>query len=547
KIGLHIPADYLQPLESGDMLWTIHLSQTDSLAGQVAKDAAGNLQIALIFNGATLPLTLQPDQDCVLTLTYGFNATAAATADPPLTLALDVISGANHSAAPLGKVQPPYPDWTRHYIDFSDDFNMSILGDGLDGKPPKGYFRSIETNDFISCRTEPSPIYVDKVMTPRVYSRYGDFYPDQPKKNCFDGPEFNLRILSNQPMPALRFRMTPLLMQEEWHQEGNPSWSRKRSMQILFEIDRPLANGEKFALVINGVADALGTPLPAAQQPSANYYCCALGRDTTTAGSAMTLAVPNAILTKKDDKENRFPYLHKYEIAAQPIVQRPSRTAAPQYFKLMPLEPFFDVVKNKWIVALGFKDWTAYNPFLKVVACRYQPFSETNYVVSAFTEPAFINLLSQRKVNITLEKKQVQITRGNGRIHTGQEQLVVIQVEGFNRVKTGPMPNPRSTFVVVLRHRTEDWIQGEEAVSRRFTLQGDVAMSTAADELRYHVMDTDTLYIQHQNNRLVCIYELEPFQNTPALDPKVDKNNWLDDPAFRLIYAESFDHVNNND
>jgi len=186
----------------------------------------------------------------------------------------------------------------------------------------------------------------------------------------------------------------------------------------------------------------------------------------------------------------------------------------------LPLIPYFEVKKNKWVAVLAFdqeklraNNLNAYNPFLKIIAVRFTKQSTTGNFISEFTQPKFINIVSERFVTV--------------RKVDGKKEYWHIEISNKEQVKLDNSINRRSIFVACLRELSN------------YNITGKIVKST--DMLGYvsffHLIQEDMIDIQIQMNKSLCIYEFETFDNNIT---DINNVNWLQDPKARLVYAENF-------
>lgn len=393
----------------------------------------------------------------------------------------------------------PYTDLSEKNASLSPNLELRLLAD-FNSDDNFGF---VHDNDFFVYRAESKPSYINKTIQIQAVGLFPEFYPkSEPELLLSDLSDKQSVLIPNNVIPGLpEFKIMPLLFHT--NSQSKVMVTKSRSMQLMFEIDRPLEMNETIALLI-------------LDNQEMSSLTCAIGRDLTTY-SAKDFTVLN---TKGDPlheyiftKEN-IGYLPKYLKTKKALIN----LAEPK-ISILPLIPYFEAKKNKWIVVVALDQEriatiAAYNPFVKIVAMVYNNQSTKGNFISKISPPKYINVLSQRVI---------KVSQTNGRQHWKVDIVNTAQVKFDNNLKT------RSCFVVCLRERGYHTMNGGVVPSQGYT----------KDKINFHLLNsTNTINITIQRNKIVCVYEFETFANN-----QIDVNNvdWLNNSQARMIYAEEFE------
>lgn len=361
---------------------------------------------------------------------------------------------------------------------------------------PAAAFLFIHNNAYFAYTLETTAGYLEKTLRVQAVSRFAEFFPSSaPKDTLSDSMNITNVVFPNNVKPKIpTFQLTPLIWREQ------TADTIKRSMQVMFEIDRPLKNGEKIALIVK-------------ENEVLSDRTSAIGRDMTSFGEDFT----DADLSNYLQDIKKLPYLSKYYTDEYKI----NKTGK---YSFLIVEPFFDQRKNKWVAVLSLdpdklrtlrgehaESLAAYNPFLKIVLATYVPKSSTNNCLSELTLPKYVNLLTQRIV--TFKK-------------TGTK--LMLRIENIDQVKKDNTAQKKTIFLAGLREKSGSRITGTPMVSD----------SDVQKQAYLHLLDDRGMVtIYGIGNRVICLYEYELFHNT-NFDPNNLPVNFMEHPGLRLVYAE---------
>jgi hypothetical protein len=487
-------------------------------------NAGNNLDIYLKFDTGTvcdlfLNSLLVPEIGKI-DLSFGYkiiltwNLINKPNSELELTIRAIPRTGAESSKTTTGKI--PYSDVSERNLSLFPKIEQKLLlVEDANNSNQIFNFEHVNSEhkyDFFVYRSEAKQSLIRKEIMVQAVSRFQEFYPTLKKEQFYSvlSDKINL-LIKNNDKPALPiFKITPLIFHT--NEIVEKVGTRKRSMQIMFEIDRPLQNEETFALIIS-------------DNNTISPMTCAIGRDLTTfnATDFADGANPNGFTIDNFLFQAAEPkYLPKYWnkiSAADTLVTKEIQLNGTQY-KILPLIPYFESKKNKWIAVLALdqdklqaNNLNAYNPFLKIVMVRYSENSTTGNFSSELTLPKYINLISERFIEVSfLSHKQ---------------DFWKIEIKNIQQVKLDNSSNRRSHFVVCLREQSHYGINGQIVES----------ISDSGTALEFHIIQNNTINIQIQRRKILCVYEFETFDNSQIDLTKID---WLHENKVRLVYAENF-------
>ncbi|HEY4336753.1 MAG TPA: hypothetical protein VGM89_12670 [Puia sp.] len=389
----------------------------------------------------------------------------------------------------------PFPELCARNISLHPALEQYLLIE------PVPEFQWAHQGDYFYYNQEDSAGYLLKKMRARTVSWFADLYPNTPPEGLYspESDELTVEIPNNIPPVVPVLALTPLLAHETV--PGKEAEVRRRRMEILIELERPLQNNEMLGLIIT-------------EGGGMTRNTCAIGRDLTTysthdfidAGHADGIALTDVLVTA-----NKSPYISKYyPTAASGLVKAFS-------YELLPLQPFFEREKGKWIAVVALDqdklrektEQDAYNPFLKIVAAKYNPSALTsNNALSPLTKPQYINVLTERIISIR---------RGGDR----RNPNLTISIGNAGQLKKDNAGKTLTVFVAALRRRKKNGVAED--------LTG----------IRFQVLDpANPNYVSSAEADEVAVYEFETFSDGgPDLSRPTDID-WLNDNRARLIYAE---------
>jgi hypothetical protein len=551
-----LPTSLVTHLQPGDIIWTFHFSPDADLVLKYP-DQTGQpqtivtLEICLLdpklSNKVPVTLTFLLDSVHEVRLNYIYD-----NAEPQLVFNLMVDGHYN----PVSTTCLPYPNLNWKRLVLSPDIEPHLLAVGLD--PEQGslryfhdaHFSFIDSDIYFAYHKETDLQFVQKQVQVKAFSAYPSIYPTaKPAEYILTSPAIRVNIPSNERPTKPVISLVPLLAKDIIQDniaalpsgELTPRQRRQRTMQVLFEIDRPLKAEEKLGLVI-GQVDVNG-------KVNLTSSTCAIGRDLTTFGAEFndptkTIGLPLQQFILRDQLD--YPYLEKYlwrNGERERVVLPDGITSV----ELLILTPFFDERRGKYIVVLGFNDFRikglpAYNPFIKIVAVKYNTGGNTGIEVSLPTEPKYLNLLSPRRVNFTAITSEVTVIRTGQPQESRRDEIWHIQVENSDAHKEAPGAIDtvsRTIFVAVVREPERNGILGDATPSTPIKFANSTYTVDDSVSGIYQVMDSSNeLYLRKQGGKVLCLYEFETFNNSGPLPG--DTIDWLNVPGLRLIYAEEF-------
>ena len=423
-------------------------------------------------------------------LTYSLQELAAGKGT---SLALNIVYNGVAAATIDAAMLIPYPEFCEQNITLYPKFEQYLLTHvSVD-------FQFVHAADYFSFINEPSAGYLKKEVQISALSRFAQFFPHE-TNFCSAPTDPFVLICPNNTLPVEPvFSLTALLAHDA--EKVTDVYTRKRSMQILFEIDRPLQNNEQFGLIIS-------------EGNTMTTNTCAIGRDLTTysihdffdANNPKGYALTDFLL----DPSQSF-YLAKYY---QPYG---TSNATVQTYGILPLDLFYEKNKDKWIAVIALdqdvlrdkSSGDAYNPFVKIVAVKYAPNAKTGYYISSLTKPKYINLLTERKI-IT---HRVAIT--------DKQKGLSVTIDHVSQTKKDNKGNVMTYFVAGRRKR---WSIGRPA---DFTATKFQVLKWPEDVVPYD--DDETIYI----------FEFETFSDASLVVMAASANfDWLNEHRARLIYME---------
>lgn len=396
------------------------------------------------------------------------------------------------------------------------------------------YFKFNYKDEYFYYKSEDSAGYLRKKVVIQSVSNFQNFFPNQ--KSISDPSELFTLEIQNNVKPAMpEFQITPLLYHEEEY--GNIYITKKRSMRLMFEIERPLKNNEKFALIIQNITNKI---------PHLDKDTCAIGRDLTTLGADFLSATkPSGISLDEFILKKESPYLDKYHAGITTVII-PSGT-----YRVMLFEPYFEFKKNKWIAVIGLDQnllkilsgsqdgkkaaLNAYNPFLKIIAAKFVSESTSDInKISNFTKPKYINVLTERGFSVRENQKSISVGTP-----PQTKPINVWDVKILNKTakKTSLNTHSNTVSLICLREKTFGFL-GEIVQSRSIIHpKGKIELGPLQ---KFQILGDEeiiSVYKEQNINVTICVYEFELFGNSPDIS---NIENWFDESTARLVYAEEF-------
>jgi hypothetical protein len=403
----------------------------------------------------------------------------------------------------------PYPNLSERNLNLAAKVEQTLLT--LDATAADS-LRFVKSNAFFVYRAEPKPTYLQKELRIQAISRFQNFYPGMDAAQFISegSEEFTIELANNMPPALPVFNVTPLLFHENIEQQHE--LRSNRSMQLMFEIDRPLQLNERFSLIIQ-------------ENKIVSPATCAIGRDLTTysvQNFADTSAAEGFSLDQFILSDYTLDYLPKYLDRKKASVQLTSLSGT--NFSILPLVPYFEKQKNKWIAVIALdqnmirsfnqKAINAYNPFVKITALIYNAKSSPGNFCSKTSQPKFINLLSERSLKITTNR--------------GKSRFWQVDIENFSQLKFDQHLSKRTSLIVCVRELEMNGIAG--GVIKSKDMDGN--------ESYFHLIgSSNAIKIQSIFNKTLAVYEFETFGN---LSFSAAQSDLLNNSEARLVYAETF-------
>jgi hypothetical protein len=385
------------------------------------------------------------------------------------------------------------PKLEQKFLDVEDAQNKSNVLEFVHGKV------------FFVYRSEESARYFAKSVRLQAVGRFHEYYPGKDLEDLLSEPGDKVAVeIPNNLLPELAsFKISPLLFSVS----GKGVY--QRSMQLMLEFDRPLLNGERFGIVL-------------AENNSLSPSTSAIGRDLSTYSEydfADQFLNAFMITGYSAASPGSPPYIPKYYDCLNPASPTdPTFAVNRTPYKILPLTLFFEVVKKKWIAVLAFdqeklsaNNLDAYNPFIKIVLVKFTKTSTAGNFISKLSLPTFVNILTDRVIKVIKD-----------------HNLWEISVSNLSQAKMDSNKKLRSHFVACVREMPTET-----------NVAGPIVDSGDAPKKRYHHADDHGMIrVKYEFNRVLCVYELETFDNfAPDNNTEIE---WLDDPSARLIYMAEF-------
>jgi hypothetical protein len=414
-------------------------------------------------------------------------------------------------------IQLPSPEVNSKNLVMSDDLEIKYCNSSDNALWVEYVYR----NELFIYGTEDNPAYTEKLVHVEAFSTLSDIYKTSVKQDeskyavnsCKTKYASKLILPNNRRPKTPKFTITPLLFHES-HSSDKMN-SKARYFQLMFEIEGREHYEEFFSLVVSAKQD---------NNNIIDDYCCSLGRDYTTLKWNRNEETDIEFNIGRSNQE----YLDKY------VKER--KTCKPhnmqRNYNLQLLETYYDSEKKKWICLVDINNIVVgkelYNPFVKIVAANYcnAKSSKDEFAVSEFSYAKYINILSPRRITCSFEEKVVtlKVKAPHLGYPTDSGEKIVTKLDMFGE--------SRSRFFACIRKIEDKVILGKTLL-----------LSNKRDYVEIDVEKEGTrlsLPIGYDSKiHFVCIYEFETFDNT-NLEIKESIDDYLDDPGWRLIYAEEF-------
>lgn len=405
----------------------------------------------------------------------------------------------------------PYTDLSAKHLKLHAGIEADILESGV------SKFRFIHTNDYFVYRAEQTAGIMTKKCRVLAISNFPEYFPTRQEGDFRSAPSESVTLYAynNEILKQPRFSMSPVLM-SQLSTHGNQR-DHRRSMHVLFEIDRPLREGEYFGIIV-------------AENDAVKASTSAIGRDSTTRGEDFIsggepLRLTDFLVT--DFKNHPFQgefekYLH-HGRDGNLLFNVDGR------YQVLALRPYFDSKKQKWIAILAFNHalledrvvhggvLNAFNPFIKVVAATFVDDEVSRFRLSAPAPPQYMPILTERRVVIN-------------QLLVSSQKAWSVTIENFAQRKIDSNNKPASRYVVMVRDNTNNEMVGSIIPCRKPT-------DPDGKKVPFYEMTSNKIWIERVRNAVLCVYEFETFDNSPE---DLEGIELLDHPGLKLLYAETF-------